>query len=111
MSDDQFAEYLKKMLAEAEQLTAHLPKPIASVFICRDSNSIEVYLDNTKSSYSEWIKGEGADIGLLRDQETNRVVGVRLPLYAKTMIFGDGGGKTTITVDLRKDESVQEGQK
>jgi len=41
--------------------------------------TIELLTDVSASTYSEWIPGEGADIGLIREQETNKVVGVRLP--------------------------------
>jgi hypothetical protein len=54
-------------------------------------NSIEVFLQPNVSDYCEWIPGEGADIGLYRDQETNRVVGVRLPFYAKSACIWHSG--------------------
>ena len=42
---------------------------------------------NTKTNhYGDWIKGEGADICLYRDMETNKVVGCHLPLYQKNLI-------------------------
>ena len=44
-------------------------------------SAVELYLDTSIPTYSEWIPGEGADIALYRSQENNKVVGCRLPLY------------------------------
>jgi hypothetical protein len=78
---------VEKLLAQAEAETANLPKPIASVSISKAGNAIDICLDNTKSGYGDWIKGEGADIALQRDNETNKVIGARLPLYAKSLVI------------------------
>jgi hypothetical protein len=88
MSKQTFAELLKALISEGEKATAHLPKPIAFVWVSKDGQSIDICLDNTKDTYSEWIKGEGADIALIRDRETHMVVGAHLPLYAKSLIVG-----------------------
>ena len=72
---------------EGRRMTAHLPKPIASVSVSKGGNTIDIYLDNTKDSYGEWIRGEGADITLQREWETGKVVGAHLPLYAKSLII------------------------
>lgn len=52
-----------------------------SLHVCRESKSVTLNLDTACDYYTEWIKGEGSDIGLFRDRETNKVIGVRLPLY------------------------------
>ncbi len=51
-----------------------------SVYLCLDSNAIEVHLCN-EQSHGEHIKGEGADICLYRSMETGKVTGCRLPTY------------------------------
>ena len=72
---------------QAERINAQMPKPISSVYASHESKRLEVYLDTSRNTYLDWIKGEGADIGLLRDQTTRQVVGVNLPLYAKSIVF------------------------
>jgi hypothetical protein len=48
--------------------------------VCMESNCVELWLDTELSTYTEWLPGEGSDIGLMRCLETGRVVGIRLPL-------------------------------
>src|SRR5687768_14515186 len=98
MDQDALAKFLLESMAEAERKTAHLPKPIAGIYVSREGQSVEVCLDTSKRTYSEWVEGEGADIGLLRDADTERLAGAHLPLYAKTLIIG--GHFPTITIDL-----------
>jgi hypothetical protein len=98
MSDD-LTEKLEVMFSEMEQRTASLPKPIASVYASSDGNSLDVTLDTTKADYSEWIPGEGGDIGLHRDRDTKKVAGAHLPLYAKTLIVG-GSNFEPLYIDL-----------
>lgn len=82
--DDDFIKHLE------EQSKKY--RPCATLFIDEDSTSVELMVDNSKSTYGEWIKGEGADICLIRENETNKVVGVRLPLYDTnfSVCFTDG---------------------
>lgn len=66
-------------------------EPCMSLTVEPDGKSVELILDGSLSTYAEWIKGEGADICLLRCRETNRVVGVRLPLLnEKLAVFHRG---------------------
>lgn len=60
--------------------------PMISLHIDEDSSSVELILDTKSNCYSEWIKGEGADICLYREFDTERVVGCRLPLYQTNLI-------------------------
>lgn len=71
--DDDFLKHLE------EQSKKY--RPCASLWIDKESDRLELILDTSKSTYSEHIKGEGADISLYRDNETNKVIGVSLPLY------------------------------
>lgn len=99
MSLDELGEFLKSACEEAEKIAATLPNPIASIYVSRDGNSLEVLLDNSRNVYSEWIPGEGGDIGLTRIRETNRLNGAHLPFYAKTL-FVDGSHFEGIQVDI-----------
>lgn len=77
----------------------------ASIYIgdkCCESVS-DVDLDTSKATYGEWIEGEGGDIALMRDRDTNKVAGAFLPLYAKTLVIG-GDNFETITIDLETGE-------
>lgn len=69
--------------------------------------AIDINLDLTSQDYSEWIPGEGADIALMRDMETKKVVGARLPMYAKRLIVG-GEGLPTIVFDLESGKAFVE---
>lgn len=105
ISLDNLAKFLTDAMEESRIFTANLPKPIASVSVSKDGASIDICLDNTKSTYSDWIKGEGADIAIIRDQETNRVVGAHLPLYAKSIVFG-GQVLPTLRFNLETGEEI-----
>ena len=85
--DKLWEDFMKELEEESKKF-----KPCATLFIDEDSTNVELMVDNSKSTYSEWIKGEGADICLIREDETNKVVGVRLPLYDTnfSICFTDG---------------------
>ena len=69
-----------------------------SLYLCRDSKAVELVLSNAES-YSEWIPGEGGDIGLIRDKATNAVIGIRLPCTATEVVL-DGNGISTTTIEV-----------
>jgi hypothetical protein len=87
-----------KEAAKAAESCPH-PKPIASLHVSAAGNCIDLSLDTSQSVYSEWIPGEGGDIGLKRIRETNRVNGADLPLYAKTLVVS-GDKLPTVVFDL-----------
>lgn len=91
---DVIAELQEKYPPPSEDL-----KPIASIIVSRDGNSMDVCLDTSLSTYGEWIKGEGGDISLTREQETNKLAGAHLPLYAKTLMIA-GDNFEMISIDL-----------
>lgn len=101
MSGD-FAKQLEQMARESTELTKDWPRPIASVFVNREGRALDINLDTSKDDYNEWIPGEGGDIGLDRDRDTNKVNGARLPLYAKTLIVG--GFNFSLRIDLETGE-------
>jgi tetrahydromethanopterin S-methyltransferase subunit F len=49
------------------------------VVVDPENKRIDIYLEDV-SYHSEWIKGEGGDIGLYRAMDDNRVIGAALPL-------------------------------
>lgn len=81
-----FADNLKAMMAEAEKYESCM-----AVSVSDEGQAVELWLDTSLDTYSEWIKGEGADIGLMRCQKTNRVVGVRLPLLRRNLCVHHDG--------------------
>lgn len=97
------AEFIKAACEQAQQATAHLPKPIASVWVSIEWQALEIRLTTDGSDYSEWIKGEGGDVCLLRDMETHKVVGARLPLYARTLIVSCGDADVTFNIPQKTD--------
>ncbi len=77
---------LKEMVAASEKYETCM-----SLHVSEDGKAVELYLDTSINTYTEWIKGEGADIGLMRCQETHRVVGCRLPLKKNNLsVWHDG---------------------
>ena len=77
-------EFLQESLARCQEVP-----PLTSVLVHRASGTIEILLDTKANVYSEWIKGEGADIHLLRDMETHKVMGCRLPLIHSEVRFDE----------------------
>jgi hypothetical protein len=75
--DDHYFEKYLDFLAELSKNYQSCP----SIYIDKESESLEILLDPSANYYSDWIKGEGADISLYRDRETNKVIGARLPFY------------------------------
>lgn len=88
---DTLEEALKRLAKESGN-----KPPCTVIGIHRTGRAVEVMLDNKADYYSEHIPGEGADIGLYRDRETNKVVGVRLPLTIGRVVFWDEGGSELI---------------
>lgn len=74
-------ERAKKKNPLADFLRGRKPKKFQQhVWVRPDVGLVEIYLEDV-SYHAEWIKGEGADIAILRaNDKTNRVVGVVLPL-------------------------------
>ena len=99
MNQRKLAEFLEAAAAEMQRRTAHLPQPIMSLYVSQDGKSVDLCLDGSQSTYSDWIKGEGGDISLVRVQQSHRVNGAHLPLYAKTLIVG-GSNFPTVTINL-----------
>lgn len=82
-------------------------KPYASLWIDKDSDRVELTLDTSSSTYNEWIKGEGADISLIRCDKTHKVIGVNLPLYQTDFsIFHSDGVRVKINEGFLK-ENIQ----
>ncbi|NDC73559.1 MAG: hypothetical protein EBZ62_08980, partial [Sphingobacteriia bacterium] len=64
---------------------------------------VELILDTSACVYHEWIKGEGADISLVRCSKTNKVIGINLPLYqTKFSIFHTDGVQVKINEGYKK---------
>ena len=82
-----FDEEFQKLLAEARKY-----QPCASLCIDNDTHRVSLYLDTSKNTYGEWIKGEGSDISLIRDRDTDKVVGVHLPLYLTNFSINHSDG-------------------
>ena len=91
-------EYFEAMLSGSEEY-----RPSMALSVCDDGKAVELWLDTSLSTYSDWIKGEGADIGLMRCQETHRVVGVRLPLLRRNLCV-QHEGPIRINTGFRKGE-------
>lgn len=93
------AQFIRNAIEEVHRITANMPKPIMSLHISDEGKSVDLCLDTSKATYGDWIKNEGADITLQREDGTDRVFGARLPLYAKTLVVG-GNNIPTLYFDL-----------
>lgn len=89
MNLDDFAESLK----ESAKAIGDVP-PCTSLWVDFDGDCVELLMDTKANTFSEWIPGEGGDIGLIRDIVTARVVGIRLPLIHKPLKIGFSDGRT-----------------
>ncbi len=98
----QIGDSLAKFLLEAEE-KAKKNKTCMAIYVCQESHSVELLLDTGVSTYGDWIKGEGADICLIRCQETHKVYGVRLPLYNERLLV-QYDGPIRVNAPFRKDE-------
>jgi len=86
MNADELAERLNEAVNESRQYHTCM-----ALHASRDGLSVDLLLDTGSNSYSEWIPGEGGDICLYRDRQTNKVVGCHLPLYnERLMVHYDG---------------------
>jgi hypothetical protein len=79
-------EFFKKIVAGA-LIAAEVP-PSTTVCIDEEGKAVELFTDNKVSYYGEWIKGEGADICIYRERQTEKVIGVRLLLRYENLIVG-----------------------
>ena len=78
-------------------------EPVATLWIDKESYRVELILDTSACVYHEWIKGEGADISLVRCSKTNKVIGINLPLYqTKFSIFHTDGVQVKINEGYKK---------
>lgn len=75
-----FTEFQKSLLDAAADYESCM-----SLSVSEEGKAVELLLDTNLSTYSEWLPGEGADIGLIRELGTDRVVGVRLPLLNRKL--------------------------
>ena len=79
-------------------------KPCASLWIDKENDRIELLLDSSVSTYNERIKGERADISLIRCDKTNKVIGVNLPLHQTDFsIFHSDGIRVKINEGFLKE--------
>ena len=84
--EELLAVVLKQMIEDSKNYNHCM-----TLYVCNDSQSVDLILDTGVSYYGEWIKGEGGDICLYRCRETRRVVGVHLPLMRNNLsVWHDG---------------------
>ena len=78
-------------------------EPSATLWIDKESDRVELILDTAACVYNECIKGERADISLVRCSKTNKVIGINLPLYqTKFSIFHTDGVQVKINEGYKK---------
>jgi len=82
----EFTEQIKILAKEAEKYDTCM-----ALTVNEDGKFVTLCLDTGVNTYSEWIKGEGIVTGLIRCQETDRVVGVRLPLMKNNLVVSHNG--------------------
>lgn len=101
MSRESLGEMLKEAMAEAARYENCMSLSVDS----EHGHAVELHLDTSRSTYGEWIPGEGGDICLIRDRETDKVVGVRLPLMNNRLVVShDDGVQVRINEGFLKEE-------
>jgi hypothetical protein len=101
---------LSRMLEQSAEIARERQErfgPITGIYVSNEGKAIDISLDTSQDTYSEWIEGEGGDISLTRRMDTNKVAGAHLPCYAKTLVIG-GSNFPTIRIDLASGEVVIE---
>lgn len=93
-----------EVLMELAEQAAGYESECMSLTVSEEGHRVELLLDNSIATYSEWIEGEGADIGLTRCLETKRVVGVTLPLLQRRLCVHHDG-PIRINAGFRKSDS------
>ena len=101
MSNEFDNDFLNELAKLAESYESCM-----SLWVDEESKSVELLLDRS-NVYGDWIPGEGSDICLLRDQETHKVKGVRLPLYNSKLSVSHKG-PLRINEGFLKNESTSE---
>lgn len=83
-------------------------KPGASLQVFFDDNAMEILAKPGGCSYAEWIMGERADVAIYRDQDTGKLVGVRLPVEYKRAVITDAWGRDVILDADSEDDALNE---
>lgn len=84
---DSFEQFILECLKACENY-----EPAMSLRVCKDGQFVELNLGCDRgNTYSQWLPGTRGDCGVIRDMETDEIVGVTLPLInEKLAIFHDG---------------------
>lgn len=77
---------IAQLAEEADQY-----RPCMMLTVDRDGLAVELMLDTAANTYVEPIPGVGADCGLRIDMDTQRVVGIRLPLIRNNLCVNHRG--------------------
>ena len=94
------------MEAKLEEIFSEAKKydTCMAISVSNEGKSVELILDTAHPYYGEWIAGEGGDICLYRDRDTNKVVGCHLPLMCDRLsVYHDG--PIRINTGFKKDQS------
>jgi len=83
---DELAKFLSENAEECKKYETCM-----SLDVSENGGAVELNLDTAIANYLDWIPGEGGDIGLLRCCDTNKVVGVRLPLLKQNLVVHHTG--------------------
>ena len=81
-----FHKFLDEMAEEANKYQTCM-----ALNISEDGLFVDLCLDTGRSYYGSWIEGEGGDITLLRDSETDKVIGCHLPLMNRRLAISYDG--------------------
>ena len=94
-----FIKILDRAIAESAKYQSCM-----SLHVQEDGQRVTLLLDTSLDTYHEWIPGEGADIGLIRDRETKKTVGIDLPLLNHRLCVHHDG-PIRINAGFRKEET------
>lgn len=79
-----------------------------SLQVSVEDKALEVFVDPGRCSYAEWITGERADVAIYRDQDTGKLIGVRLPVEYKRAVITDAWGRDVILDADSEDDALNE---
>lgn len=87
------ADDLSHMSQELQELLLEADKYDSSLSLCvnDEGRCVTLYLDTSIDCYAEHIPGERGDAAFMRCVETNKIVGVRLPLLRNNLTVSHRG--------------------
>jgi len=89
-------DFYKLLQLSSDHMKRVNPVPCMSLYVCEESSSVEFVASHNRPTYSDQaMRCGGGDCGVIVDRETEKIIGVRLPLYHHELVVSIGKSNTT----------------